>query len=60
MFSFHALIRDLQRLVQHIHALLQLRLRDDQRRDDQHRMPVRVQEQAVIQAELLQRGHLRD
>ena len=53
-----SLIRNFQRLVQYIHALLQLRLRNDQRRNDQYRVPVCVQEQAVIQAELLQGVHL--
>ncbi len=55
---FRSFVCNLQRFIQNIKAFLQLFLRDDQRRDNQHGMPVGVEKQAMIQAILLQGRHL--
>ena len=57
--SYHRSICYLQRLIQNLKARFQLLLGDDQGRNDQHSMPVRIQKQSVIKTMLSQRGHFR-
>ncbi len=52
LFSLYSFICNFQRLVQNIHALLQVFLCDDEGRDDQDRVPVGIEEQAIIEAVL--------